>query len=499
MGIGDLEDFGHGTGCLASWIRCGEQRKLLNTRPTNRSLREPAMQPQGDYYAPLERTFERIATPFEEFIHRQSTSGLLLVATTVLALALANTAAAHAYEGVLHTHLSLTLGPWTLDHSLHHWINDGLMSLFFFLVGLEIKREVLVGELASLRQASLPIIAAIGGMVVPALIYLGVNPEGPATRGWAVPMATDIAFAVGILVLLGSRIPHGLITFLVALAIVDDLGAVAVIALFYTDHIALGALAMAGLWLAVLVAFNLLGIRRPWPYFLVGGLLWLAMLESGVHATLAGILTAWTIPARAKFDPVTFSSQVRDLMDRFDRRVRPGRGLLRNPDQHALVQTLENGVHMVEAPLQRLEHTLHLPVALFIIPVFALANAGIPLDPGNLGEVLTQPVTLGIVLGLVVGKTVGIAGSALLAKRLGIGQLPAGVRPLHLVGVGLIAGIGFTMSIFITDLAFQDAETVVLAKTGILAASLLAAVAGLAWLRATTHVPARAEAGAPAD
>jgi NhaA family Na+:H+ antiporter len=440
------------------------------------------MQRQGDYYAPLERTFERIATPFEEFIHRQSTSGLLLVATTLLALALANSAAAHAYEGVLHTHLTITLGPWTLDHSIHHWINDGLMALFFFVVGLEIKREVLVGELASLRRAALPIIAAIGGMVVPALLYLAVNPGGPAASGWAIPMATDIAFAVGILVLLGSRIPRALITFLVALAIVDDLGAVAVIALFYTEDIVLGALGFAALWLAVLVAFNLLGVRRPLPYFLVGGLLWLAMLESGVHATLAGILTAWTIPARPKFDPTTFSRHVRELMDRFDRRVKPGRTLITNPDQHALVQTLENGVHQVEAPLQRLEHNLHMPVALGIIPVFALANAGIPLDPGSLGRVLSQPVTVGIILGLVVGKTVGIAGSALLAARLGIGQLPAGVRPSQLVGVGLIAGIGFTMSIFITDLAFRDAQTIVLAKTGILAASLVAGVAGLGWL-----------------
>ncbi|HKJ71668.1 MAG TPA: Na+/H+ antiporter NhaA [Gammaproteobacteria bacterium] len=440
------------------------------------------MDPQGDYYAPLERTFERIATPFEEFIHRQSTSGLLLVATTILALALANTAVAHAYEGLLHTHLSIALGPWTLDHSIHHWINDGLMALFFFLVGLEIKREVLVGELASLRRATLPILAAIGGMVVPALIYLGINPEGAAAHGWAIPMATDIAFAVGILVLLGHRIPHGLITFLVALAIVDDLGAVLVIALFYTEDIVLGALGFAGLSLAVLVGLNLVGVRRPLPYFIVGGLLWLAMLESGVHATLAGILTAWTIPARAKFDPTTFSSQVRDLMDRFDARVQPGRGLMRNPDQHALVQTLENGVHMVETPLQRLEHNLQLPVALGIIPIFALANAGIPLHPESLGDVLSQPVPLGIILGLVGGKTLGIAGTTLLADRLGIGQLPTGVRPGHVVGLGLIAGIGFTMSIFISDLAFSDPETVVLAKTGILAASLVAGVGGLVWL-----------------
>jgi NhaA family Na+:H+ antiporter len=439
--------------------------------------------PTGDYHAPLERTFQRIATPFEQFIHSQSTSGLLLIATTILALVLANSTAAHFYEGVLHTHFTLTLGPWTLDHTIHHWINDGLMALFFFVVGLEIKREILVGELASVRQAIVPIVAAVGGMVVPGLIYFALNPSGPAASGWAIPMATDIAFAVGILVLLGNRIPSSLLTFLVGLAIVDDLGAVLVIALFYTKDIALDALGLAGLWLAVLIAFNLLGIRRPWPYFLVGILMWLAMLHSGVHATIAGILTAWTIPARAKFDPSTFSQLVRGLMDRFDRKVEPGKMLMEKPDQRALVQTLENGVHYVETPLQRLEHTFHLPVALLVIPIFALANAGIPLHLDTLGPALTNSLTLGVLGGLVVGKTVGIAGFTLLAVRLGIGQLPTGTTPAHIIGVGLIGGIGFTMSIFIAELGFSgQAEQIVLAKMGILTASLVSGVAGIGWL-----------------
>ncbi|MFA9459471.1 Na+/H+ antiporter NhaA [Thiohalorhabdus methylotrophus] len=441
------------------------------------------MNREGDFQAPLEPTFERIATPFEEFIHQQTTSGLLLIATTLLALVAANSVVAHFYQELLHTHIAISLGPWVLDHTLHHWINDGLMALFFFVVGLEIKREILVGELASLRQAALPIVAAIGGMVVPAALYVALNPSGPMAAGWAIPMATDIAFAVGVMVLLGSRIPKALFTFLVALAIVDDLGAVVVIALFYTENIVLGALGWAALWLAVLVAFNLFGIRRPLPYFLVGGLLWLAMLESGVHATLAGILTAWTIPARPKFDPRTFSKLVRELMDRFDRKTSPGYSLIHNPDQRALVQTLENGVHKVETPLQRLEHLFHLPVALLVIPIFAFANAGVPLHPEQLGTVLTQPVTLGIILGLVLGKTVGIAGSALLAARLGIGQLPTGTGPAHIIGVGLLGGIGFTMSIFIANLGFAGMEeTIVLAKTGILAASLVAGLGGLLWL-----------------
>ncbi|HKL78663.1 MAG TPA: Na+/H+ antiporter NhaA [Gammaproteobacteria bacterium] len=452
---------------------------------------------KGDYYAPLEKTFQRIATPFEQFIHNQSASGLLLIATTILALVLANSAAAQFYEGLLHTHFTLTLGPWTLDHTIHHWINDGLMALFFFVVGLEIKREILVGELASIQRAIVPIFAAVGGMVVPALIYVALNPGGPAASGWAIPMATDIAFAVGILVLLGRRVPSGLLTFLVGLAIVDDLGAVLVIALFYTEDIAMGALGLAGVWLAVLIAFNLLGIRRPMPYFLVGGLLWLAMLSSGIHATIAGILTAWTIPARAKFDPRTFSQLVRELMDRFDHKAEPGKGLMQKPEQHALVQTLENGVHYVETPLQRLEHAFHVPVALLVIPIFALANAGIPLHLDTLGAALTNNLTLGIIAGLVIGKTVGIAGFALLAVRLGIGSLPAGTTPAQIMGVGLIGGIGFTMSIFIAELGFSGQEQqIVLAKMGILTASLIAGIGGMVWLALVTRgKPAAAAQG----
>ncbi|KPV41507.1 sodium:proton antiporter [Thiohalorhabdus denitrificans] len=446
------------------------------------------MKKEGDYQAPLEPTFERIATPFEEFIHQESASGLLLIATTLLALVAANSVLGHFYHDLLHIPIAFSIGPWTLEHSLHHWINDGLMGLFFFVVGLEIKREVLVGELASVRQAAVPIVAAIGGMLVPAGIYFLINPEGPMAAGWAIPMATDIAFAVGIMVLLGSRVPKTLLTFLVALAIVDDLGAVAVIALFYTEDIALGALGLGGLFLGTLVAFNLLGIRKPWPYFLVGIFLWLAMLQSGIHATLAGILTAWTIPARPKFDPRTFSRLVRQLMDRFDQKVSPGRSLIHNPDQHALVQTLENGVHQVETPLQRLEHLFHLPVALLVIPIFAFANAGIPLHLEELGNVVSEPVTLGIILGLVVGKPLGVAGGALLAARLGIGELPAGVRTAHVVGAGMLSGIGFTMSIFIANLGFAGMEeTIVLAKTGILAASLMAGLGGTFWLVAASR------------
>jgi len=436
------------------------------------------------HYAPWERAFDRIATPFEEFIHRETTSGLLLMAATVAALLVANSPWGAAYHHWLETPVVVGFGEWVLEKSLHHWINDGLMALFFFVVGLEIKREILVGELSDLRAAALPSIAAVGGMVVPALLFVLLVEDARFRDGWGIPMATDIAFAVGVMVLLGSRVPKALITFLVALAIVDDLGAVVVIALFYTAELNVTALWWGAGFTALLVFFNRVGIRRPLPYFLVGGLLWLALLKSGVHATLAGVITALTIPAFPKYDPARFVDLVRQLIDRFEASHKPGESILRNHDQYSILQTLENGVHLVETPLQRLEHAWHGPVAYLIVPLFAFANAGIPLDPATLGQTLTHPLTLSVATALVVGKLVGIAGVSWVAVKLGVGQLPAGARPRHLIGVGLLGGIGFTMSIFIGELAYADTpEALVLAKTGILFASLFAGVCGLLWLR----------------
>ena len=437
----------------------------------------------GIYHAPWEKSFDKILTPFEEFIHRQTTSSLLLMGTAVLALVLANGPLASAYEHVVHTVIGLNSGSWTLEMSLHHWINDGLMALFFFVVGLELKREILVGELAELRNAALPIGAAIGGMVVPALIYFAINPEGDAARGWGIPMATDIAFAIGALALLAGRVPKALITFLVALAIVDDLGAVMVIAVFYTDTISLGPLAAAGGLFALLLVFNKIGIRKTTPYFIVAVFLWYALLRSGVHATLAGILGALTVPAVPKYNPERFSEHVRDLMHRFDASHQPGKSIMTNDKLRAVVQTLENGVHSVEAPLQRLEHVWHMPVAYLVIPIFALANAGIPLEFSSLGDTLTHPVMLGVSLGLVLGKFIGITGVCWLMLKLGVAVLPKDTRFSQIAGVSLLAGIGFTMSIFVAQLGFGESEDILrMAKTGILAASLLAGVAGFIWL-----------------
>jgi NhaA family Na+:H+ antiporter len=437
----------------------------------------------GIHYAPLEKSFDKIITPFEEFFHRETTSGLLLMGTAIVALILANGPLAEGYQHISHTLISLGVGSWQVEMTLHHWINDGLMALFFFVVGLELKREILVGELAQLRHAMLPIGAAIGGMVVPALIYFAINPEGDAALGWGIPMATDIAFAIGALALLASRIPKSLITFLVALAIVDDLGAVVVIALFYTETIAVTPLLIVGILFLLLLLFNLLGIRKTMPYLLVAVGLWYGLLLSGIHPTLAGILGALSVPATPKYNPERFSLHVKDLMKRFDSSHVPGTSIMTNDNLRAVVQTLGNGVNSVEAPLQKLEHVWHMPVAYIIIPVFALANSGIALDMSSFGATFTHPVMLGVTLGLVLGKFIGIAGVSWLLLKLGVAELPKDTRFTQIAGVSLLAGIGFTMSIFVAQLGFQNNEDLLLmAKTGILFASLVAGLSGFIWL-----------------
>jgi len=438
---------------------------------------------KGIYLAPWEKSFDNILNPFEEFIHRQTTSGLLLMGTAILALFLANGPFSEFYLHVLHTPISVGAGSWLVEMSLHHWINDGLMALFFFVVGLELKREILVGELATLRNAMLPIAAAIGGMVVPALIYFMVNPEGDAANGWGIPMATDIAFAIGALALLASRVPKALITFLVALAIVDDLGAVMVIALFYTETIVVMPLFIAAGLFMLLLAFNKFGIRKTLPYFIVAVGLWYALLLSGIHPTLAGILGAMSVPAIPKYDPERFSTHVKGLMKRFDSNHQPGKSIMTNDSLADVVHKLEYSVDSVGVPLQRLEHAWHMPVAYLIIPIFALANAGIPMSFGSLGETVTHPVMVGVSLGLILGKFIGITGVSWLVLKLGIAELPKDTRFTQIAGVSLLAGIGFTMSIFVAQLGFSHSEELLLmAKTGILLSSLLAGVAGYVWL-----------------
>lgn len=440
----------------------------------------------GVFVAPLETQFGRILSPFEEFLHRQTAGGLVLMAMAVIAMVLANGPLADQYLAFFKTYGGVVIGDWSLKMSLGHWINDALMAVFFFVVGLELKREFLVGELAKPRNAILPIVAAIGGMVVPALIYFALNPSAAASAGWGIPMATDIAFAIGVMALLGSRVPKALVTFVVALAIVDDLGAVMVIALFYTETIVTSALVAVGGFAVLLALLNLGGVRNSIPYFIVAVGLWYAMYLSGVHATLAGVIGAMAVPAKPRYSPERFSAHVRGLIETFDEHNATGREIMTNIALRTQVQALENSAQNVATPLQRLEHFWHLPVAFVIIPIFALANAGVPIELGSVGGTLSHPVFLGVTLGLTLGKFIGIAGASWIALKMGWAELPENTRFTQIAGASLLAGIGFTMSIFVASLGFgAEEELLLIAKTGILGASLVAGAIGFVWLYVT--------------
>ncbi|HEX8390932.1 MAG TPA: Na+/H+ antiporter NhaA [Longimicrobium sp.] len=435
-----------------------------------------------DHFLPPPRPtrIQRILSPFVRFAHAESAGGIVLVACTLIAIVAANSPWREAYHHFWETPLSFRFGGQELSYTLHHWVNDGLMAVFFFLVGLEIKREFLVGELASARRAALPIAAALGGMVVPALIYALVNLGGEGARGWGIPMATDIAFALGVLALLGPRTPLSLKVFLAALAIVDDLGAVLVIAVFYTDHINWTALGIGGVVLVMLVLLNRLGARKPLTYVALGAGLWVAFLLSGVHATVAGVLLAMTIPARTRIDTAEFLDRGKLILNHFDAAGEEGPSVLTNKGQQAAVQEMENACEAAQAPLQRIEHELHYWVAFGIIPLFALANAGVHLS-GNLAAAFREPVTLGVLLGLVLGKPIGITLFAWLSVRLRISELPSGANWRSIGGVALLGGIGFTMSLFISALAFPEhPEFNEEAKLGIFMASFIAGILG--WL-----------------
>lgn len=430
-----------------------------------------------------EAGFGKLMTPLERFVKGETNSGILLVICTVIALFIANSPLFHTYETLLASYWHLGTPGFEIKMSLHHWINDGLMTLFFFLVGLEIKREVLVGELSNFRNALLPICAALGGMVVPAALYFSLNTSGVGVSGWGIPMATDIAFAVTALVLLGTRCPKSLMTFLIALAIVDDIGAVLVIAIFYTHDLHVTSLLWAMATFGAMLLISLMGVRRLWVYFIFGVALWIFMHNSGIHATIAGILAAMTIPSRPQYRPKVFLEGANELLKRFEEKRNEDKNILRNLGMAATLQTLENGINKAQTPLQNLEHGHHLPVNFLVIPLFALANAAIPIDKATLGEVFTDTVTLGVMVGLVLGKPIGIVFATWFAVKSGLCQMPKNVNMHHIVGAGLLAGIGFTMSIFIAELAFSgDNISLIHAKTGILFASVGAAILGFSYL-----------------
>jgi NhaA family Na+:H+ antiporter len=420
--------------------------------------------------------------PMQAFINNSASSGIVLMFATVVALVLANSPLAKTYDDLLHTYIGISVGPFQLKYSLQHWINDGLMAVFFFLVGLEIKRELLTGELSNLRAAMLPILAAIGGVAVPALIYTAFNFGRAGASGWAVPMATDIAFALGLLALLGSRVPFGLKVFLTAVAIVDDLIAVLVIALFYAGGINWSMLGIGFGVLGVLMLANLFGIRTFLLYTVLGVLVWLAFLQSGVHATIAGILVAWTVPARMRIEPTDFLEKARGILQHFEKGpLGVQRSMLTDEQQQHAVIELEEVCQDVQAPLQKMEHSLHFWVQFVIMPIFALANAGVTFSFSSLaGANVTVP--LGIILGLVIGKPIGVIGASWLAVKLGLVTLPTGVNWNHMIGAGCLAGIGFTMSLFIATLGFGESDLLTSAKTGILLASVFAGTIGYIWL-----------------
>ncbi len=429
---------------------------------------------------PLEPLFGRILSPFQQFLRRTTAGGIVLIATALVALALASLLGGEAWHHFWEQRLGIRFaGETRIELSLHHWVNDGLMALFFLLVGLEIKRELLVGELSSPRAAALPVAAALGGMVVPALVYAAFNAGTPGASGWGIPMATDIAFAVGILVLLAWRVPKNLILFLMALAIADDLGAVLVIAVFYTPALDMGAFWSACGLLAALALLNRGGIRHPLPYALLGLMLWLAVLASGVHATIAGILLAFSVPARPA-QPITRLAARMDELRATLGNARSGQA--GDDPRIAIAEGLERSAALVQSPLQRIEHALTPWVSFAVIPVFALANAGIDLGAVAWREALANPVTLGVMAGLVLGKFAGIGVFSWLAVKSGLARLPKGVGWRHLLGAAWLGGIGFTMSIFISQLAFTELAQVEQAKLGILLGSAIAAAIGLVWL-----------------
>ncbi len=430
----------------------------------------------------------RLLKPFVEFARIEASGGILLLISAVVAMIWANSAFAESYFSLWHYKITIGFGslnesnPFFLSKDLGHWINDGLMVIFFFVVGLEIKREFKVGELSTIKGAAFPIAAALGGMVVPASIYYALNAGGDGAHGWGIPMATDIAFALGVMSLLGKAVPVSLKMFLAALAIADDIGAVLVIAVFYTEKLALSSLLIGGIALALLILANKLGNRNLVVYTLLGIVVWFAFLKSGVHATIAGVLVAMCIPARSKLDSSAFIEKTKSFLDSFKAASKQGLTLLSNEAQHHAVMSLEHACERAGSPLQRMEHILHPWVTFLIMPIFALANAGVALGGVGVGA-LSHPITLGIFLGLVVGKQIGVTLFAWLAVKLGIASLPTGVSWLKVYATSWLCGIGFTMSLFISGLAFDVPELSSFAKIGILLASLISGVVGFALLK----------------
>ncbi|WP_062054200.1 Na+/H+ antiporter NhaA [Aquimarina longa] len=406
-----------------------------------------------------------------------SNTGIVLLIAVTIAMLWANSPWQSTYQNILNTTISFSIGNFQLTEPLLLWINDGLMALFFLQVGLELKREILGGKLSTPQNAVLPIGAAIGGMVFPALIYFILNTTGEASQGWGIPMATDIAFSLGVLALFGKRLPIALRVFLVTLAVVDDLGGVLVIALFYTSGISTMDLFHAFLFFGLLIIGNYAGVRKTWFYAIIGiGGVWLAFFFSGVHPTIAGILTALAIPGRVKINEATFLQRLATLHNKFNKE-KPVRGSLISHSQLEILEEIKTTSSEAETPLQKLENALNPFVNFIVLPLFAFANAGIHLH-GKVLEVLTHPISLGIGFGLIFGKFIGVVLFSKILVFLKLAKLPKNITWYHIYGIAFLAGIGFTMSLFINELAFADEEFIYTAKVGILFSSIIAGIIG---------------------
>lgn len=418
------------------------------------------------------------------FLAQEAYGGLALFAAAVLAMIWANSPWSESYFNLWNTSAGFEIGNLAFNMDLGHWVNDVFMALFFFVIGMEIKREITVGELSTMKQAAFPVIAAVGGMIVPVLIYFSCNiqPDGEI-RGFGIPMATDIAFALGFILLVGKRAPLSLKIFLVSLAVIDDLGAILVIALFYGESLQFAFLGYAAIVLIALFLLNRLGIKKLWPYLILGIVLWIFVHQSGIHATIAGVLLAMTIPVRSKISSEQFVQICKYEIDIFNKKDKERKGILLNEEQVDSLEMLGSSYEAVRNPLVRLEKAWH-PISSFIVmPVFALANAGIQIS--GLSSPFITPVTLGIVLGLMLGKPIGITGATYLAHRLGWAKKPNAISWNHVFGASLLGGVGFTMSIFITKLSFADPASISMAKLFILCSSLIMGIVGVLYLMRT--------------
>ncbi|MCB0390515.1 MAG: Na+/H+ antiporter NhaA [Bdellovibrionales bacterium] len=437
---------------------------------------------------------KKIFTPIEDFLRTETSSGLILMGVTIIALIWANSPFYHLYHNFIEMNVGFTIGSLVVSKTIHHWVNDGLMVVFFFVVGLEIKRELIQGELSTPKKAALPMFAAIGGMVFPAIIYAIFNHGGPGASGWGIPMATDIAFAVGVLSLMSRKVPFSLKIFLLALAIVDDLGAVLVIAFFYTDHIVASSLGIAMLTFVMTYVLRVAGIRNILVYIVLGIIAWFAVLSSGVHSTIAGVILGLMTPLQAFYDRFNLAEMLKDTVDDLikelntdDREDNVKNNLSSKAKDH--VYKIQHFSHESISPLDRLIHALHPWVSFLIMPIFAFVNAGVRIEGISFDSFVANDISLGVVLGLLFGKPIGVLLFSMLAVKTGIARLPRNVTWLHMTAVGFLAGIGFTMALFVAHLALETGPVLeTYSKLGILTASLLAGAIGSGLLTFTKDV-----------